>query len=103
MAEEVEKPARRVLYCPKCGTRYTYEIAECEACSVALGPTPPRDEPLFKPKIDIPFALFAIAFIAGYGRLTGEAQSFGLIFLIVGFAAIVAFRAIAYSEWLGRR
>ena len=42
-------------------------------------------------------------FCAFYRQLPGEAQSFGLIFLIVGAAALVAFRAIGQAEWLGRR
>ncbi|HQR39391.1 MAG TPA: hypothetical protein PLF26_13445 [Blastocatellia bacterium] len=103
MADDVEKPARRVLYCPKCGTRYTFETAECVSCKSPLSEKQPRDESLFRPKIDLPFAAFAVLYFVGYGRLTGEAQSFGLIALIVGFAAIVAFRTISYYEWLGRR
>jgi hypothetical protein len=63
----------------------------------------PRDESLFRPKIDIPFAIFAVAFLGSYGRLPGEAQSFGAIALVVGFATLVVFRAISYAEWLGRR
>jgi hypothetical protein len=63
----------------------------------------PRDEPLFKPKIDLPFIAFAVLFVVFYSRLPGEAQSFGLIFLVVGALALLASRAIGYSEWLGRR
>ena len=103
MSEEAAKPEKRVRYCAKCGARYTYETADCAACNAPLTDTQPRDLALIRPKIDLPFAIFAVAFIATYGRLTGEAQSFGLIALIVGFAAIVAFRGISYAEWLGRR
>jgi hypothetical protein len=103
MANE-EKPAKiQTAYCPKCRARYTYETDRCAACDVELTHTQPRDEPIFKPKVDIPFLLFAVLFIAFYRQLPGEAQSFGLIFLVVGAAALVAFRAIGQAEWLGRR
>lgn len=90
-------------YCPKCNTRYTYEASECVTCAVALTDVQPRDESFFKPKIDLPALLLAALFIFYYGSLPGEAQSFGLIALVVGFAALAASRAIGYSEWLGRR
>jgi hypothetical protein len=95
--------AQPVKYCPKCHTRYAYEAETCVTCDAALTTEQPRDESLFRPKVDLPFLALAAVFAATYARLPGEAQSFGLIFLIVGFATIVTFRAIGYSEWLGRR
>jgi len=92
-----------VRYCPKCHARYTFEAAECVTCKVALVDSQPSDEPIIRPLIDVPFVLVAVAFLLAYGRLPGEAQSFGLIFLLVGGLTIVTFRAIARSEWLGRR
>ena len=96
-----EKPKPR--YCPKCMTRYAYDAGECVTCGVALSDEQPRDESLFKPMIDVPALLLAALFVFFYGSLPGEAQSFGLIAIIVGFSALAAGRLIGYSEWLGRR
>ena len=93
----------RVMYCPSCRSRYAYDAKTCVACDVDLVDQQPRDVSLFNPKIDVPFVLLAVLFFAYYGRLPGEAQSFGLIFFIIGFATIATFRAIFYAEWLGRR
>ena len=94
---------RRVRYCPTCHARYVKAVDECVSCAVALVDEQPRDIALFRPGLDVPFVLALALFVWGYGRLNGEAQSFGLIFLIVGFATLVTFRAISYVEWLGRR
>lgn len=94
---------RRVRYCPKCHARYTRAGNECVTCSVPLVDQQPRDIALFRPELDVPYVLALALFVWGYDRLNGEAQSFGLIFLIVGFATLVTFRAISYVEWLGRR
>lgn len=94
---------RRVRYCPTCHARYVKAASECVACAKPLVDTQPRDVALFRPAIDIPFVLAFALYVMGYGKLNGEAQSFGLIFLIVGFATLVTFRAISYAEWLGRR
>jgi hypothetical protein len=95
--------AEPVKYCPKCHARYAYEADACVTCGAALTTEQPRDESLFHPKVDLPCLAFAAAYAFFYPRLPGEAQSFGLILLVVGFVTIVTFRAISYSEWLGRR
>jgi hypothetical protein len=102
-ADSAEKPERRTTYCPKCRTRYAYDASECVTCGVPLTAEQPPDESIFRPKIDLPFLLFAAVFLGTYARLPGEAQSFGLIALIVGAATIVTFRVISRAEWLGRR
>lgn len=105
-AERVEPAAkheRRTTYCPTCRTRYAVDATECVTCAVPLVADQPRDASLFRPKIDLPFLLAAGAFVATYARLPGEAQSFGMIALVVGFATLVTFRAIGHAEWLGRR
>jgi len=94
---------RKTLYCPSCHSRFLNASEECSACHVKLVGVQPRDVSLFRPLIDVPFVLAAMLFYFGYDRLNGEAQSFGLIFLILGFATLVTFRAIGYAEWLGRR
>ncbi len=94
---------RRVRYCPTCHARYLKAADECVSCAVALVDEQPRDFALFRPELDLPFVVLLALYIWGYSRLNGEAQSFGLIFLIVGFATLVTFRAISYVEWLGRR
>ena len=102
--EQKEAPAKtRVRYCPSCRARYAYDAKKCVACDVDLVDEQPRDVSLFNPKIDVPFVALAILFGVFYGRLPGEAQSFGLIFFVVGFATLATFRAIFYAEWLGRR
>ncbi len=100
---EGEKTEKRTLYCPKCHTRYATSAEECVTCKRALVGEQPQDDPLFKPKIDLPFVVLAVLFMWFYSGLPGEAQSFGMIFLLVGAAALVAFRLIHYAEWLGRR
>jgi hypothetical protein len=94
---------RRVRYCPTCQARYVKAASECVACAVPLVDEQPRDFSIFRPELDVPFVLALGLYIYGYNRLNGEAQSFGLIFLIVGFATLITFRAISYVEWLGRR
>ena len=101
--ESAEKLERRTTYCPTCRTRYAVDATECVSCKVPLVGEQPRDESLFHPKTDLPFLVVAGAFVATYARLPGEAQSFGLIALVVGFVTLVTFRAIGYAEWLGRR
>lgn len=102
-AERAEKAERRTSYCPTCRTRYAVDATQCVSCGVPLVAEQPRDESLFRPAIDLPFLVAAGAFVAAYARLPGEAQSFGMIALVVGFATLVTFRAIAHAEWLGRR
>ncbi len=101
--ETNSKTEKRTLYCSKCLTRYTSGESDCVTCKVPLESEQPREGSIFKPKIDIPFLAFAAVFLGFHARLPGEAQSFGMILLVVGFAALVAFRAIGYAEWLGRR
>ena len=103
MAEQATTTKRETRYCPQCFTRYTYDTGECVTCGVALSTEQPRDEPLFRPKIDIPAIALSILFFVFYDDLPGEAQSFGLIAVIVGLATLVVMRFIHYSEWLGRR
>jgi hypothetical protein len=100
---EAEQTKPRVAYCPTCHTRYATDADECLTCNTALVAEQPRDTPIFRPKIDVPFAVLAALFLAFFGRLPGEAQSFGLIFLLVGFLTILTFRLIDHAEWLGRR
>lgn len=95
--------ARQTRYCPTCQARYIKAETECVTCHVSLVEDQPRDVSLFRPELDLPFVLVLALFVFGYDRLNGEAQSFGLIFLLVGFAILVTFRAISYVEWLGRR
>lgn len=92
-----------VKYCPKCNTRYTYDTKECVTCQTTLVDEQPRDFSMFNLKVDVPFAIFAVVFLSFFGRLEGEARSFGLIFLIVGGLTILTFRLIEFSNWLGRR
>lgn len=94
---------RKVRYCPTCHARYARAASECVTCSVALVDNQPRDIALFRPELDVPFVVAFVLYVLGHDKLNGEAQSFGLIFLIVGFATLVTFRAISYVEWLGRR
>lgn len=94
---------RKVRYCPTCHARYARAASECVTCSVALVDDQPRDIALFRPELDVPFVVAFALYVFGHDKLNGEAQSFGLIFLIVGFATLVTFRAISYAEWLGRR
>jgi hypothetical protein len=102
--EQKETSARpRVRYCPSCRSRYAYDATKCVACDVDLVDQQPRDVSLFNPKIDVPFVLLAALFAFTYRQLPGEAQSFGTIFFIIGFATLATFRAIFYAEWLGRR
>jgi hypothetical protein len=102
--EQKESPVKpRVTYCPSCHSRYAYDAKKCVACDVDLVDRKPRDFSLFIPKIDVPLVVLAVLFGWFYDRLPGEAQSFGLIFFIIGFATLVTFRAIFYAEWLGRR
>jgi hypothetical protein len=102
--EQKQAPAKsRVRYCPSCQSRYAYDATKCVACDVDLVDQQPRDVSLFNPKVDVPFVALAVLFAFFYNQLPGEAQSFGKIFFIVGFATLVTFRAIFYAEWLGRR
>ncbi len=98
-----EKPKTAVAYCPKCYTRYTTGAEECVTCKVTLEAEQPRDTSAFKPSVDVPFVALAVLFAIFFNRLPGEAQSFGFIFLLVGFLTIVTFRLIDHAEWLGRR
>ena len=100
---QAEKTKPSITYCPKCHTRYTTGAEECVTCKVALDATQPRDASAFRPSIDIPFVVLAILFAIFFKQLTGEAQSFGFIFLLVGFLTITTFRLIDHAEWLGRR
>jgi hypothetical protein len=100
---QAEKTKPSTTYCPKCHTRYTTGAGECVTCKVALESTQPRDTSAFKPSIDVPFVAAAILFAIFFKQLPGEAQSFGVIFLLIGFLTIVTFRLIDHAEWLGRR
>jgi len=100
---QAESAKPRTTYCPQCHTRYTTGAEECVTCKVALVAKQPRDASPFKPAIDVPFLVLATLYIVFFNRLPGEAQSFGLIFLLVGFLTLVAFRLIDHAEWLGRR
>lgn len=100
---EGEKTEKRTLYCPKCHTRYAHSAEECVTCQQALVAEQPQDDSFFKPKIDVPFVALSVLFLWFYSGLPGEAQSFGMIFLLVGAATLVTFRLIDYAEWLGRR
>jgi hypothetical protein len=101
--EKSPAPKSRTSYCPRCHTRYAYDATECVTCATALVDAQPRDTSIFRPKIDLPFLLFAVLFLAFYGRLPGEARSFGTIFLVVGAVTLVTFRYIRHAEWIGRR
>jgi hypothetical protein len=98
---ETTKP--NIAYCPKCYTRYTTGAEECVTCKVTLEAAQPHDASTFKPSIDIPFVALAVLFAIFFKQLPGEAQSFGFIFLLVGFLTIITFRLIDHAEWLGRR
>ena len=100
---QAETARPQVAYCPTCHTRYVGDAAECVTCNAPLVAEQPRDSSPFKPKIDVPFAAAAVLFAIFFARLPGEAQSFGVIFLLVGFLTIVTFRLIDHAEWLGRR
>ena len=101
--ETASSADRKIRDCPKCHARYAKAASECVTCSVALVDEQPRDIALFRPELDVPFVIAFALYVFGHDKLNGEAQSFGLIFLIVGFATLVTFRAISYAEWLGRR
>ena len=100
---QAEKTKPSTTYCPKCYTRYTNGAEECVTCKVTLDTVQPRDTSVFKPSVDVPFIALAVLFAIFFNRLPGEAQSFGFIFLLVGFVTIVTFRFIDHAEWLGRR
>jgi hypothetical protein len=103
MTEQETTTKRETRYCPQCLTRYTYDASECVTCNVALTAEQPRDESLFHPKIDVPAIALSVLFFVFYSQLPGEAQSFGLIAVVVGLATLVVMRFVHYSEWLGRR
>ena len=103
MSAEVQEAKKRLLYCPKCHSRYTYEAAECVACGVPLTDEQPRDFAFFKPLVDVPAVLVAVAFAAVFDDLPGEAQSFGIIFVSLGLLVIAVRRVLDYFEWVGRR
>ena len=100
---QAEKSKPSVAYCPKCHMRDTTGATECVTCKVALDAAQPRDKSIFKPSIDIPFIALAVLFAIFFKQMIGEAQSFGVIFLLVGFLTIITFRLIDQAEWLGRR
>lgn len=104
MPENETKPTKtQPRYCPTCHARYAYDAETCVTCDVALTTEHPRDESLFRPKIDLPVIALGVLFVVFYSRLPGEAQSFGLIALVVGISAILVLRYINHVEWQGRR
>jgi len=103
-AAPVAAPAgKHVRYCPSCRARYVREADVCVSCATPLVDRQPRDVAILRPALDVPFLAALVLFVMYQHLLPGEARSFGLIFLIVGGATLVTFRAIAYAEWLGRR
>lgn len=99
---DVATSVKKILYCPTCQSRYSFEAASCRTCGETLVSADPRKVAYFVPKVDIPLALFAVGFIYGYARLPGEARSFGLIFIIIASFAILVDRTLRHFEWRGR-